>query len=123
MTARIWDTSKWECERILVDHGAAVWDVMLIDEEEDLCLTGELSLYLEFGVSTESKRERRKQLLLIIMSDCSMESRFDISSKVTLVLLELCQRSCPMTSRRNSLLQLRMMGSSRFCVNRSRFGR
>jgi len=58
MTARIWDTSKWECERILVDHGAAVWDVMLIDDEEDLCLTGELSLYLEFGVSAESERER-----------------------------------------------------------------
>lgn len=46
MTARIWNSKTWECERVLVDHRAAVWDVMLLDgeDEETLCLTGELDV-------------------------------------------------------------------------------
>ncbi|GAA5888437.1 hypothetical protein JCM16303_005740 [Sporobolomyces ruberrimus] len=41
MTARIWNSKTWECERVLVDHRAAVWDVNLLDgeDEETLCLT------------------------------------------------------------------------------------
>lgn len=58
MTARIWnsDTPSWECERILVDHGAAVWDVLLLDgdDEGDLCLTGEFSPFFEFGSKIKS---------------------------------------------------------------------
>jgi len=53
MTARIWDTKSWECERVLVDHEAAVWDVMLVDDdEEELCLTGELSFVSVIGERT-----------------------------------------------------------------------
>ncbi|GAA5900619.1 uncharacterized protein JCM6883_002902 [Sporobolomyces salmoneus] len=42
MTARIWSTKDWECERVLTDHGGAVWDVLLIADdgkEDELCLT------------------------------------------------------------------------------------
>ncbi|GAA5826417.1 hypothetical protein JCM5353_008865 [Sporobolomyces roseus] len=46
MTARIWNTKNWECERVLVDHGAAVWNVMLVDDDEELCLTAAADNYV-----------------------------------------------------------------------------
>ncbi|GAA6021795.1 hypothetical protein JCM11491_003878 [Sporobolomyces phaffii] len=32
MTARVWNVATWECELVLVDHRAAVWDVLLLDD-------------------------------------------------------------------------------------------
>ncbi|GAA5970030.1 hypothetical protein JCM11641_000240 [Rhodosporidiobolus odoratus] len=52
MTARVWEwrnglgegmdedsKGKWECERVLVGHGAAVWDVLLLEGKENAVLT------------------------------------------------------------------------------------
>ncbi|GAA5996468.1 uncharacterized protein JCM10292_007629 [Rhodotorula paludigena] len=48
LTARVWvwrddagdeGTGAWDCERVLVDHEAAVWDVMLLENEPELLLT------------------------------------------------------------------------------------
>ncbi|BGP14040.1 hypothetical protein JCM10213_005624 [Rhodosporidiobolus nylandii] len=48
MTARVWtwrggeseaEKGEWVCDRVLVDHGAAVWDVLLLEKEENLVLT------------------------------------------------------------------------------------
>ncbi|GAA6001146.1 hypothetical protein JCM10207_007431 [Rhodosporidiobolus poonsookiae] len=52
LTARVWSwragaavgdengaKGEWDCERVLVGHGAAVWDVLLLAKSEDLVLT------------------------------------------------------------------------------------
>ncbi|GAA5890265.1 hypothetical protein JCM6882_008775 [Rhodosporidiobolus microsporus] len=50
LTARVWRwraaaaagegaEGEWECENVLVGHGAAVWDVLLLEKEENLVLT------------------------------------------------------------------------------------
>ncbi|GAA6058301.1 hypothetical protein JCM3770_003726 [Rhodotorula araucariae] len=46
-TARIWvwhetadgTEGRWDCDRVLVDHGAAVWDVLLLETEKAAVLT------------------------------------------------------------------------------------
>lgn len=47
MTARVWEWTGTEegyaCDKVLVDHEAAVWDVLLLQKEPDLLLTGEHS--------------------------------------------------------------------------------
>ncbi|GAA5950023.1 hypothetical protein JCM21900_001368 [Sporobolomyces salmonicolor] len=39
LTARVWSTDTWECEDVLMDHSAAVWDVLLLDSNPKLVLT------------------------------------------------------------------------------------
>ncbi|GAA5860612.1 hypothetical protein JCM3774_006226 [Rhodotorula dairenensis] len=43
MTARVWTwvggEEGWNCSAVLVDHGAAVWDVLLLKRDRDLLLT------------------------------------------------------------------------------------
>ncbi|GAA5915535.1 hypothetical protein JCM5296_001753 [Sporobolomyces johnsonii] len=39
LTARVWSTDTWECEDVLTDHFAAVWDVLLLDSDPELVLT------------------------------------------------------------------------------------
>ncbi|GAA5835652.1 hypothetical protein JCM9279_004604 [Rhodotorula babjevae] len=44
-TARVWERQDddgdepWACARVLVEHGAAVWDVMMLEGEKELVLT------------------------------------------------------------------------------------
>lgn len=44
MTARVWSwvggEDGWTCTSVLVDHGAAVWDVLLIQKDPNVLLTG-----------------------------------------------------------------------------------
>jgi phospholipase A-2-activating protein len=44
MTARVWSwvggEDGWNCTSVLVDHGAAVWDVLLIQKDPNILLTG-----------------------------------------------------------------------------------
>lgn len=48
LTARVWEfreegeKGEWECERVLVGHGGAVWDVLLLEKNDRLVLTGML---------------------------------------------------------------------------------
>lgn len=45
-TARVWKRRDeqgdelWTCARVLVEHEAAVWDVMVLEDEKDAVLTG-----------------------------------------------------------------------------------
>jgi WD40 repeat protein len=69
MTARVWEfkegsegregeeggKGEWECERVLVGHGGAVWDVLLLEKEPEFVLTG--SFFFPFPASLADKTD------------------------------------------------------------------
>lgn len=60
-TARVWkrrrgaaetDEGEWSCERVLADHGAAVWDIQMVEDGRgDSVLTGERVRPLGLGTT------------------------------------------------------------------------